>query len=77
MFDTAAATRIPRSRLYLVGQRSQEQNDMPMHIYLSWVIYIPKWVNGAAILWPQKVPQDFFMISQLFPSFRSKVIGAK
>ena len=38
--DTAASTRFPRSRSQLQGQKSQDQNSMAMHIYLSWVAYI-------------------------------------
>ena len=35
--NRAASTKVPRSKSYFQGQRSQEQNFMPMHTYTVWV----------------------------------------
>ena len=42
---TGASTRFPRSRSLLQGQRSQDHNTMPMHIYSSWVVHRHKQVT--------------------------------
>ncbi len=56
---TGASTRFPRSRSQLQGQRSQDQNSMPMHIYTSWVVDMKKLTTLAAKPWEQERPQDF------------------
>ncbi len=56
--DTAESTRITKSRPWLQGQRSQDRNCMPMHIYPSWVVPMHKLVTLASILWVHECPQN-------------------
>ena len=51
MLDAAAATRLPSSKSYIKGQRSQGQIDMHKHIYTS-IFHIPKAPS------PQKLHTD-------------------
>ena len=51
--------RIPRSRSWRQGWRSQDQNSMPMHIYPSWVVHTLKLAMLSSINWTQQCPQDF------------------
>ena len=48
-----------------------------MHTYLSWVVYIPKLINVAPILWAHHVAPKFYKISKVkVIAPRSKVTGA-
>ena len=55
---TGASTRIPRSRSWIQGQRSQDQNFMPMYIYASWVAHMHKQETLASMHWAQEHPQE-------------------
>ena len=56
--DTGASTRIPRSRSWLQGQRSQDQNSMLMHSYLSWILHRGRLATLASIPWTQEGPRE-------------------
>ncbi len=57
--DAGVFIRIPRSRSWWQGQRSQDQNVRPKHIYRSLVAHRHKLVKLVSIPWIPECPIEF------------------